>query len=251
MYREPKVLLFDIESSPIIGAMWGLFEQNAVWVEQDWKLLSFSYKWLGQKKVHHHSLNEYSGYAKNKMDDKKLVADLWKIIDEADIIIGHNGDRFDLRKSNAKFLEHKMPVPSSYKTVDTLKIARKYFYLTSNKLDYLADILGIGRKMQTGGYKLWKSCMEGDEKAWRKMNKYCNMDVKLLEAVYLELRKWHTSHPDINLYTGERGKCKQCQSPKLQKRGFEYLKVKVFQRLVCLDCGTWQRGEESKRDKKK
>lgn len=248
-YREPKVLLFDIESAPLLSANWGLFDQNAVWVERDWFLLSFSYKWLGKKGVKHHSLNEFKGYKKDPTNDKELVKKLWDVIDEADIIIGHNGDRFDLRKSNAKFLEHKLPVPSSYKTVDTLKIARKYFYLTSNKLDYLADLLGIGRKLQTGGYTLWKACMEGDEKAWKKMNKYCDMDVKLLESVYLELRKWHTSHPDVTLYTGERGNCKQCHSVKLEKRGFEYLKVKVYQRLRCKDCGCWQRGEEVKHKK--
>lgn len=246
MRKEPKVLLFDIENSPILSANWGVYDQNAVWIEQDWFLLSFSYKWLGEKKIHHHSLNEYPGFKKDPTNDKKLVQDLWKLFEEADVIVAHNGDRFDIRKANAKFLEHKLPVPSSYKTVDTLKIAKKYFYLTQNKLDYLADLLGIGRKIQTGGYQLWRSCMAGDEKAWKLMNKYCDHDVRLLEEVYLELRKWHTSHPDLTLYTGERGNCKHCQGKRLQKRGFEYLKVKVFQRLFCLDCGSWQRGEEVK-----
>lgn len=248
-YRDPKVLCLDLENGPLISANWGIWDQNAVWVEQGWSLMSFSYKWLGKKKIYHHSLNEYPGYKKDKTNDKKLTEELWKVMDSADIIIAHNGDRFDIRKANAKFLEHKLPVPSGYKTVDTLKIARKYFALTSNKLDSLADLLGIGRKIQTGGYKLWKDCLAGDEKAWRLMNRYCDHDVRLLEKVYIELRKWHTSHPDLTLYTGERGNCKQCHSKRLEKRGFEYLKVKVYQRLRCKDCGAWQRGEEVKHKK--
>lgn len=250
MGREPRVLIWDIETAPLLISAWREWDTSAVWREQDWYMLSFSYKWLGEKRIHHHSLNEYKGFKKNPTDDKRLVQDLWKLIDEADILVAHNGDRFDIKKANAKFLEHKLPVPSSYKTVDTYKVAKKYFALTSNKLNYLADLLGIGRKIQTGGAQLWRDCMAGDEKAWRKMNKYCDHDVRLLEKVYLELQKWHTSHPDLTLYTGERGNCKHCRSKKLQKRGFEYLKVKVYQRLFCLDCGSWQRGEEVKHKRK-
>lgn len=250
MSEGPKVLLFDIENSPLITANWGLYEQNAVWTLEEWYILCFSYRWLGKRKTYNKSLLDYRGYKSGRDNEKALVTDLWKLFDEADIIIGHNGDRFDIRKSNAKFLEYGLGVPGNYKTVDTLKIARKYFALTSNKLDYLADILGIGRKKQTGGYKLWEQCMAGDKKAWKKMNAYCNHDVLLLEKVYLELRKWHVSHPDLNIYNGERGKCKTCQSTKLEKRGFDYTKVKKFQRYRCKNCGSWQRGEQIKNKKK-
>lgn len=248
-YREPKVLLFDIENSPLITANWGLYDQNAVWMVQDWHLLCFSYKWDGQKKVHNKSLPDYATYKKDRTNDRELVKDLWKLFDEADIIVAHNGDRFDIRKANAKFIEHGLPVPSGYKTVDTLKIARKVGAFTQNRLDYLADKLGVGRKLQTGGYTLWQDCMAGDEKAWKKMIRYCNQDIRVLDGVYQKIKAWHTSFPDMTLYTGKRGHCKQCQSPRLEKRGFEYLKVKVFQRLRCKDCGAWQRGEEVKHKK--
>lgn len=241
-YREPKVLLLDTENSPLITANWGLYNQDAVWMVEDWKLLSFSYKWLGDKKVTGLSLLDFKDH--KKLDDKALTKAAWDLVNEADVILAHNADRFDIRKLNAKFLEHKLPVPASYKTIDTLKIAKKYFYLTSNKLDYIAELLGLQRKMSTGGKELWRLCQLGDETAYKKMVKYCNQDIRVLEDVYLELRKWHTSHPDLTLYTGERGKCKHCQSKRLQKRGFEYLKVKVYQRLFCLTCGAWQRGEE-------
>lgn len=251
-YREPKVLLFDTENTPNLGYIWAKYQQDVIDYEHEWYMLCFSYKWMGQKKIYNKSLPDYKLYKKEPTNDRELITDLWKLFDEADIIIAHNGDKFDIRKTNAKFLEHKLPVPSSYKTVDTLKIARKYFYLNSNKLDDIGKHLNIGRKIEVnkfGGFGLWKACMDGNKKAWKTMTKYCNQDVKLLEDVYNELKKWHVSHPDLTLYTGKRGCCKQCQSKRLQKRGYEYLKVKVYQRLFCLDCGKWQRGEEIKPNK--
>src|ERR1700719_3656227 len=118
-------------------------------------MLSFAYKIAGEKKVHTRCLADYPGYKKNTEDDKALVTDLWTIFDQADIQIGHNADKFDIKKSNARFLMHKLNPPSPYKTVDTLKIARRAFKLDSNKLDDLGYYLGLGRKLPHTGFHLW------------------------------------------------------------------------------------------------
>ena len=181
---------------------------------------------------------DYRGYSAHKEDDEKLVRDLWKVLDEADIVIAHNGDKFDVRKSNARFVFHGLKPPSPYKTVDTLKIARKHFSFNSNRLDDLGHYLGVGRKLPTTGKDLWLRCIRGDEDAWSRMIKYNAHDVALLERVYLQLRPWATSHPDLGSYS-KKLVCPTCHSRNLQHRGYNVTKTGRRQRLQCMDCGAW------------
>ncbi len=181
MNKGPKILLFDIETSPSLGYVWTLFETNVIKVKQPWSLLCFSYKWLGDKTTKVVSLPQFSTYKKNPRNDYEVTKKLHELFELADVIIGHNGDKFDIRKVNAKLIEHGFLPPSPYKTIDTLKIARKYFKFDSNRLNDLGELLGLGRKVETGGFTLWEKCINGDLKAWNKMEKYCiTPDHKLL-----------------------------------------------------------------------
>jgi predicted RecB family nuclease len=232
-----NILIFDIENSPNISANWGIWEQNAVWVEKEWQLLSFAYKWYGDKSVKVRTLHDTGSKV-----DKQLTRELWMLFDKADIIIAHNGDKFDIRKANARFLLHGLPPPSPYRTIDTLKVARSRFALNSNRLDDIAKALGIGMKESTGGAQLWRDCMAGDEQAWAKMKKYNKQDVVLLEAVYEELRPW-IKNP-INLGVVCEGKvCPHCASTKIQKRGMGYSQSGSHQRYMCSDCAGWSKGK--------
>ncbi len=221
--------------------MWQLYEANVIDVMKDWYILSFAYKWLDSKKIHTHALPDYPGYQKNKEDDRGLVAALWGLFNEADVLIGHNGDRFDCRKANARFLVHGLKVPAPYKTVDTLKIARRHFKFDSNRLDDLGRYLGVGRKLPHTGKKLWLSCMQGDEAAWRTMRRYNAQDVALLERVYLRLRGWSTTHPDLEVFTRDLC-CPKCQSHRITQQGQKLTKTGHRQQYKCLDCGGWHSG---------
>lgn len=241
-----KILLFDIETAPNLGYVWGKWEQDVIENEKDWYMLSFAYKWLDDKKVKAYSLPDFPAYKKDRENDKALVTKLWELFNEVDIIIAHNGDQFDIRKANARFMVHGLGAPSPYKTIDTKKVAKKYASFDSNKLDELGRYLGIGRKEQTGGFGLWKGCMSGDKKSWNKMVSYNKQDVILLEKVYLKLRGWMTNHPNVNLFTEEDG-CPACGSDHVQKRGFSIAGNKTRQRFQCQDCGKWSLGELSKK----
>jgi DNA polymerase elongation subunit (family B) len=236
---KTKILLYDIETSPSLGYTWEMWETNVLKVIQPWYMLCFSYKWLGEKKTHVISLPQFKGYKKNHRDDKELVKKLWSLFEEADIIMGHNGDRFDIKKTNAKFIEHGFNPPEPYKTIDTLKIARRYFKFDSNKLDSLGEYLGVGRKMKTGGFDLWLDCMDGDMKAWVRMEKYNKQDVVLLEKVYLKLRPWIQNHPNLNILDNKYNSCPNCKSSNLHKRGFSLTTIGKKQRWQCKDCGAW------------
>jgi DNA polymerase elongation subunit (family B) len=241
-----KIVFIDIETAPSLGWVWGKWEQNVIDFKRDWYILSFAYKVAGEKKIVTRGLIDYAGYRKDidkSGNDEALVQDLWKVFDEADILIGHNGDSFDIRKANSRFLVHKLPPPTLYKTVDTLKIARRSFKFDSNKLDDLGRYLGVGRKLPNTGFNLWKGCMQGDAKSWKQMKEYNKHDVELLEKVYYLLRAWAPTHPNVN--KGENA-CPKCASFNVQKRGFSYTLQRQQQRFQCLSCRGWYIGSARK-----
>jgi len=241
-----KILFLDIENSPNLGYIWGKYEQDVISFKQEWYMLSFAYKWLGDRRVKSVGLPDFKLYKKEKTNDRELVGALWKLLDEAEIVIMHNGDAFDVRKSNARFLFHGFTPPAPYRTVDTLKWARKYFFLNSNKLDDIVKYLGLGEKVKTGGFDLWLGCMSGDKKAWKQMLKYNAKDVDLLESVYNKLRSWSDNHPNVNIVDEKKNACPICGSTKIQKSGFRMTRVGKYQRFLCNSCGGWSHGKTIK-----
>lgn len=243
---EYKIAFFDIETSPNIGYTWGKYEQNVIEFQREWHLLSFAVKWSGLNKVEVYGLPDFPGYDKDKSNDRLLTQKLWDMMNEADLIVAHNGDKFDCRKANTRFLAHGLTPPAPYKTVDTLKLARKYFALNSNKLNDIAEFLGIGQKIETR-FELWLKCMDGDPKAWAKMKKYNSMDVVLLEKVYDKFRPWHVTHPNITIKQIDmEPTCPACGSKDVQKRGFNYMIAYKSQRYQCKACGHWAKGGNQK-----
>lgn len=248
-----KILLFDIETSPMITYNWGLFQEvkGTHMVIEDWYVLCWCAKWLGDKKILSSSLPEFKGYKKNMKDDKQVMQELWKLLDEADIVIAHNAKKFDIKKSNARFLMNGMKPPSPYKVVDTLTEARGKFKFTSNRLNDLGQYLKVGKKLDTGGFDLWIECMNGNMKSWKKMVDYCKQDIILLEKVYMKLRPYMTTHPNLGVYIDDYDRhCPKCNSTKLQKRGFAYTGNGQYQKYQCTSCGGWSRGKKNLREDK-
>ena len=235
---QPKIAYIDLETAPNLGFVWGMWEQNVIDFKKHWFILSFAVKWAHEKKIRTYALPDYKRYSKSKDDDFELVRDLWGDFDEADIIIAHNGDRFDIRKAAARFVAHRLGPPSPFKTIDTLKIARKHFKFDSNKLDDLGNYLGVGRKLPHTGKHLWLGCYNGDQKAWGLMRKYNAQDVALLDRVHLRLRPFATNYPNLNFYT-KKNACPYCQSSNIQYRGWHTTRTSKKARIHCQDCGAW------------
>lgn len=227
---KTKILLYDIEVTPSLGYVWQKWQTDVIKFHNEWELLSFAYKWLGEKRT--------IAVGTNKFTEEQLILRLWELFDEADVVIAHNGDAFDQRMVNKKFLEYGLTPPSPYKSIDTLKIAKRYFRLLSNKLDDLGELLKVGRKVKHEGFELWLKCMRGEKAAWAKMLQYNKQDVVLLERVYLRLRPWITNHPNVGDLSQLDGVCPKCESPNLTKRGFQPTRTGLKQRYVC-ECGGW------------
>lgn len=248
-----RILLLDIETAPSLGYAWTKYDTNIIEFTQDWYILCFGYKWLGDSGVTVRALPDYKGYKKALQDDRNMMVDLWKVLDEADIVVAHNGDSFDIKKINARFLVHGLTPPSTYKTVDTLKAARKHFKFDSNRLNDLGKTLGTGGKLPHIGFALWKGCMAGDPEAWEVMKQYNAQDIVLLEDLYLKLRPWIANHPDVSLF-GDKHihgdvSCPSCGGNHVQRRGIAVARTRRYQRLNCQSCGAWFSGEVEKVNK--
>lgn len=232
-----RTLAIDIETRPNLAYVWRLWDEN-VGLEQlvdAHEVMCFAAKWLGNPKVVFASTHEGGKAA-------MLVA-AHKLIDEADAVLHWNGAAFDLPHLNREFLLAGMKPPSPVAQIDLMLVAKKQFRFPSNKLAHVSEALGIGKKQQTGGFELWRGCMEGDPKAWAKMKRYNIQDVKLLEDAYHALLPWIHSHPTMALYGG--GACPTCGSNNVQSRGLARTRTSSYRRFQCQECGAWFR--ESKR----
>lgn len=226
-----------------MGFTWGYYEQTLLKILAQSQIICVAWKWLDEPTTHVRALSDYKGYRAGKLDDRLLVAQIWKLLDEADVVTAHNGDKFDIPKMNSRFVFHEMKPPSFYKTVDTRKVAYKNFRFDANSLNELAQYFGFGKKEDTGGFKLWTDCMAGDLRAWAKMRKYNRQDVVLLEKIYLRLRPYMSDHPNLNVIAGKTGlSCHICESESVIRRGFAITRAGRKARYQCNGCGTWSSG---------
>lgn len=242
--KTPKILFFDVESSPIKGYTWTTYDANVLKVLEPSKIISVAWKFLGDKTTQVKCVADYKNYQAGVIEDKFLIEDAWNILNDADVVCAHNAISFDIKKLNARFIVHGMPLPSSYEVIDTLKVAKKYFRFDQNSLDSLGEYLDEGRKLSTGGFSLWNDCIEGDMKAWSKMKTYNVGDVDLLEKIYLRFRPY-MDHPNLNVIKDDPTSmdCPSCQSSNMTKRGFSFTKAGRKQRYQCNDCGSWSTGK--------
>jgi hypothetical protein len=238
MKNRPRILLLDTETFPNKAYVWGKYDQNVIRFTQETCLAMFGAKWLGESGVIIKGLNDYKGYRAGSYDDKSLVTELWTLLNEADIVIAHNGDQFDVKVCQARFIFHGMKPPKPFKTVDTKKVAKKYGRFNSNKLDDLGELLTLGRKIKTD-FDLWNGCIDGDKASWARMARYQKQDVLLLERVYLRFRPWINNHPNFTVVN--RKACAKCGSNSVTYWGFAVTQSRRYRRFFCNDCGGWGR----------
>lgn len=246
--KKPNILLLDIETAPIESAVWGLWKQN-VNIEQirsEWFMLTWSAKWLFDDEVFADKLTLQEV---KDQDDGRISESMWKFIDYADVVIAHNGDGFDLPRLNTRFILNGLNPPSPYQSIDTLKVARKTFSFSSNKLDFIARQLGVEGKMDVGGMKTWTNIVwRHDMDALALMEEYNKKDVMVLEEVYVKLRPWIKSHVNLNLYYDDmNSRCPNCGSENLQweEGKFYVTPMNKYSAVRCGDCGAVGRSRAS------
>ena len=250
----PRVLIFDIETAPILAHVWALWDQNVGLnqIQADWFVLSWAAKWLGSPASEVMYMDQ-RGAAKLE-DDRELLEAIWKLLDEADIVVTQNGRSFDQRKLQARFLLQGMQPPSAYKHIDTKLLTQKHFAFPSHKLEYMTEKLCKKWKKlkhkKFPGHEMWVECMRGNLAAWREMEKYNRHDVLSLEELYTVIRPWDASI-NFSLWHEDTGHVCSCGSREFQRRGYAYTPAGKFQVHRCKKCGSEVRDKQNLLSKEK
>lgn len=230
-----KRLFFDIETSPMIVYSWRVGWKLNIGTEniiEDWKIICISYKWEGEDKVQNLT------WDKNQCD-KQMLLDFIKIANEADEIIAHNGDRFDIKKIRTRCIFHRIPMFPNYRSLDTLKKAKAGFSFNSNRLDYIARFLGVGQKVEHEGFDMWVKCLQGDPKALKDMVHYCDGDIIVLEDVFFVLQNYIKNNTHTGVHNGKlKASCPNCASEDVVLLKNNLTALGTIKRLLeCNVCG--------------
>lgn len=238
-----RVLLLDIETAPNVAYVWRLWDQNITTNQlvANSHILCWSAKWLGEKEVFYDSLMEST--------ELQMVKGIHALIDEADAVVHYNGTSFDMPTLQREFLTNGLSPASPVKQVDLLPIIRRQFKFSSNKLDFVCQILGLGNKVHHKGMDLWRDCMARKPAAWKVMKRYNKQDVVLLEKLYLRILPWIPAHPNHNQHAADLC-CPRCASTKFQKRGVQRTATLTYIRYQCSGCGGWFKGAKAPEQRK-
>jgi len=250
--KAPKILLFDIETSTVWARLWGIRKQHVghyqVIEGKEWFTISWSAMWLHDGKIMSDCVTPKQALMRN---DESVLMGIWNLINEADITIAHNAKRFDVRKLNGRFVILDLPKPGSFEIIDTLIQAQKQFAFTSHKLDYLNTLFSLRKKDPTD-FDLWIKCEEGDQESLDYMLQYNQSDVIALKELYLKIRPWMTSHPNLALYVDDEEKmCTVCMSKRLTREGSYHTVASSFPEFRCNDCTSLVRSRFSETSKGK
>ncbi|OGT57381.1 MAG: hypothetical protein A3E01_07070 [Gammaproteobacteria bacterium RIFCSPHIGHO2_12_FULL_63_22] len=228
-----KILEIDIETAPNVAYVWSLFDQN-VPIDRlvaPGYTLCFAARWQGSREIMFHSVWTDGPEA--------MIAKAWALLNEADMLVHYNGKKFDVPTLNREFVLVGMVPPSNYHEVDLYQVVRRRFRFASNKLDFVAQQLGLGSKVRHKGMQLWREVMGGVEKSQRVMERYNKGDVRLLARLYTKLLPWINNHPNRGLWVDNPSKpvCRNCGGTHLKKNGSEKRFTLSYNRFKCLDCG--------------
>jgi len=231
-----KILFLDLETSPNLAHVWGLWQQNVAITQlvSSTEVICFGARWNDSEKVIFKSVHHHGKEA--------MLDEMHRLLDAADVVIGWNSISFDTKHMNREFLENGYLPPAPFKDLDLMRVVKSNFRLPSNKLDYVSQLLGVGAKVQHSGFQLWLDCMAGKSAAWKEMKEYQIQDVNLLVDLYEILKPWIKNGPHSALHDGIEGGCRNCSSTNLHRRGTAKTSSATYQRFQCQDCGTWQRG---------
>jgi len=243
---QPKVLILDIETTPMIAYVWKMWDNNIGKGQllQDWFTLSWSAKWLFDPAVYSAVVTPEEVLAK---DDKRIIKAIWEIINDADVIVGHNCNAFDLPKLNTRFLLHGLPPPKPYQTIDTLLAVKgNTFKFSSNSLAFLTNALNLDEKLDTD-FNLWSKCLSGNQESLADMVKYNCQDVIITEELYTTIRPWIKSHPNMNNFSfnnSDERKCNVCSSTDVSSIGTYSALVNQYTTYRCNHCHSLMRSSK-------
>lgn len=232
-----RILILDIENAPNLAYVWRLYDENVsldLLVNEHY-ILSWAAKWYGESEIMFDSLHESS--------HADMMRGMHDLLNEADVVVHFNGKKHDIPFLNREFIKAGLAPTSPYRQIDLLTTVRTQFKFPSNRLVYVAEALGLGKKVEHEGYPLWVKCMKGSQKAWETMRRYNKQDVVLTEKLYNKVRPWIKNHPNVAIYNETNAlACPVCDSHSFTKKDKIVVKQLRYELYQCKKCTSWFRG---------
>ena len=241
-----NILYFDIETSPCISYH---FNHWDVSIRQEHKikeshLLTVSWA-FNDEPVRGFKLSVDDV---EKGDDLTLVVDMLEAIEKADILVGYNSKKFDIKYLNTRALYYGIPPVTTTKHIDLYEQVRKSFKFPSNSMGNVSSYLGLEGKLETEGWSLWRRCMEhwnveACEKALDDMLTYNKQDIEATRDLHKRLMGWLKQTPNIgamkNIKSGIKTmRCSKCSSDDVEALNkLTYTNVKGWEMYRCKSCG--------------
>lgn len=243
----PRVLTLDIERVPGVftGQFWDMNSYKGRRISPDdvtsWpRTICFAWKWLEDAET------DFS--ATWLVGDDELIRTAWRLFDEADIVVGHNMARFDLKKLRTEWAAIGLHDPSTFKVVDTLSVAKANFSLESNMLSALCEYFGVQTKTDRYSVAVALAAVGGDEEAQKRIEEYNRGDIVASESLYLYFRDhgYIPNHPVMA--PGHALRCPSCGSRDVEPMAKPYVaQVMAYPVYRCQQCGTQSRGRVGER----
>lgn len=249
-----KILFLDIETAPETAYIWKRFKETVgqTQIKEPGYVLCMSWAWLDEKPENISIYKKRSWNRGDKTNDWVVIKKAHELLEEADIIVGHNVKSFDLATLNTRFIYHNLPPPKPYKVCDTLEVLKKKLKLPSNSLESASHYFGIQTKDKQP-FTLWRDCLNGIPSAWERMTTYCSHDVTVVRQLYYKLMPWADQHPNMGLYVENEDKviCPKCGGDELIRKGTQRTVVHKYQQYQCKQCGGWSRGRTPLKEDRK
>lgn len=246
--QGPRVAVFDIETFPALSYHFRMFKVNILTEQmvEDISMMSFAVKWLGQPDAFYADM---SGAGRHMRHDRKLLKLLHTILSDVDMVVAHNGQRFDLPQISARMAERYFSPLPPIRVIDTLLLNKGVFGFSSQSLKHVSPKFTTDSKSDHAlfpGFKLWRECLADNPAAWAECRTYNLTDVTSLEEVYMRVRGWYKGAPNMGPYVkAAEGEvvCRVCGSTNMRNtKKKRRTQVGTYERYVCIDCGAWGRG---------
>jgi hypothetical protein len=149
--KNPKILFIDLESYGV----------NALKSDLGFVMV-FGFKWAHEKVAHAITLTKKE---LDDFDDRRLLKAASRLIEEADILVGHFASVFDRRFIQGRLLLQGLPPIPNTKLRDTCMITRSFANFSSHRLKHLAKILDLRhQKLENDWPEAWLEVLRGNMK---------------------------------------------------------------------------------------
>lgn len=244
-----KMLIYDIEVSPLLAWTYNRYNTNVLKVEQEQQLLSFAYLELiidGKKTILDGDLNNVKCITLNDVgfSQEKLTEKAWELFNNNQVIIGYNNKAFDDKMIYRYFMKYGLPVPTPIKQLDLFKEWKKIGKLSSNGLNAVNRYINHDGKTEITVEDVWYRCIRcRDKEAFEQLREYNKQDVVLTYNLMKSILPFMKNYPNLSLLLNHPLACPKCgHINDFEEADYYYTNVGRYNQYRCKKCNSYLHG---------